>query len=319
MVTYPSTSSLPRMFPLLALAVFAGYLVSPSLTQQIASTSYLDFSLAEPDPQTGEVCVLQRVCLSNPAAIGNRFADPCPELEPAERMELPAFPPGCNCNDASDCGGSETARCLACVCQDCPESTATTGNGVLNPPLTFVVDTTKSVKPDKYSIFNLTQKVVERIVEIEANIPSYHLITFNDYGPNFRRNVDFRLDTADVYEFKQEITSLVFDSFDGGRDSKERLMQGLVGALENAPERSLIVVFTDNGSKDLNLRGEVLRLKEEKEITVYIVLTPIFEGFPNDPSLQVYDDVADQVFFIEDVGADFFLGSVETFEESNCI
>ena len=32
---------------------------------------------------------------------------------------------------------------------------------VLNPPLMFVIDTTKSVKPDKDSIFNLTGKVVE--------------------------------------------------------------------------------------------------------------------------------------------------------------
>ena len=32
---------------------------------------------------------------------------------------------------------------------------------MLNPPLMFVIDTTKSVKPDKDSIFNLTGKVVE--------------------------------------------------------------------------------------------------------------------------------------------------------------
>ena len=32
---------------------------------------------------------------------------------------------------------------------------------MLNPPLTFVIDTTKSVKPDKDSIFNLTKKVVD--------------------------------------------------------------------------------------------------------------------------------------------------------------
>ncbi len=68
-------------------------------------------------------------------------------------------------------------------------------------------------------------------------------------------------------------------------------MQGLLGAIENAPDRSLIVVFTDNGSKDLNLKNEVLRRKNEKGLTVYIVLTPIFEGFPRDPSLKVYDQV----------------------------
>ena len=96
-------------------------------------------------------------------------------------------------------------------------------------------------------------------------------------------------------------------------------MQGLFEALDNVPERSFIVIFKDNGSKDLNLKNGVLQRKREKNVTVYITLTPIFEGFPHDPSLVVYDEVADQVFFINEVGADFFLGSVETFEESNCI
>jgi len=49
------------------------------------------------------------------------------------------------------------------------------------------------------------------------------------------------------------------------------------------------------------------------------VLTPVYEGFPNDRSLNVYPQVADQVFFIEEVGADIFLTSVEAFEESNCV
>ena len=42
---------------------------------------------------------------------------------------------------------------------------------VLNPPLTFVIDTTKSVKPDKDSIFNLTKKVVDSIKIDSINIP----------------------------------------------------------------------------------------------------------------------------------------------------
>ena len=42
---------------------------------------------------------------------------------------------------------------------------------MLNPPLTFVVDTTKSVKPDKDSIFNLTSKVISSIKSEKINIP----------------------------------------------------------------------------------------------------------------------------------------------------
>ena len=125
--------------------------------------------------------------------------------------------------------------------------------------------------------------------------------------------------TDDVLQFKQEIISLEFESYDGGRDSKERLMQGLSVAVANTPEKSLIVVFTDNGSKDLRMRSEIERMKFEKEVTIYIVLTPIYEGFPNDPSLDAYDEVANEVFFISEVGADVFLSTVQEFEENNCI
>ena len=52
------------------------------------------------------------------------------------------------------------------------------------------------------------------------------------------------------------------------------LFQGLLVALQNASEKSLIVVFTDNGSKDLKLEKEINRLepglgiyKRKKEIT----------------------------------------------------
>jgi hypothetical protein len=46
------------------------------------------------------------------------------------------------------------------------------------------------------------------------------------------------------------------------------------------------VVFTDNGSKDLKLKKEILQLKAEKSLEIFIVLTPgvyftsiLFEAF----------------------------------------
>ena len=87
-------------------------------------------------------------------------------------------------------------RCLGnCKCMNCPQSGSGGGNGqsprnkVINPPLTFVIDTTKSVKPDKDSIFNLTQKVVESIKIDSINIPRFTLVSFNDYGPDINKNV----------------------------------------------------------------------------------------------------------------------------------
>ena len=94
--------------------------------------------------------------------------------------------------------------------------------------------------------------------------------------------------------------------------------QGLLVALQNASPKSLVVVFTDNGSKDLNLESEIIRLRKAKECEVFIVLTPAYEGKFNGPSLPSYGRMG-KVFLINEVGADSFLRDVEVFEETNCI
>lgn len=229
------------------------------------------------------------------------------------------LPAGCDCNpdlpNADDfCPGDD--RCVGCVCRNCPASTK--DSKVINPPLVFVIDTTKSVKPDKDSIFNLTRKVVQTIMQDEINIPRYQLVTFNDFGPAINRNVRLEIDTDDVVAFGKATAGLKFESYTGGRDSKERLTQGLLVALQNSSPKSLIVVFTDNGSKDLGLEKEINRLRKTKECEVYIVLTPEYEGRKNGKSLPVYNRMG-QVFLISDVGADSFLQRVEQFEEQNCL
>ncbi len=50
---------------------------------------------------------------------------------------------------------------------------------------------------------------------------------------------------------------------------------------------------------------------EDEWVAFWVLVEPFL--------LYFYPQVADQVFFINEVGADFFLGSVESFEETNCI
>ena len=159
-------------------------------------------------------------------------------------------------------------------------------------------------------LYHLCKYLCDMLIDI--------LFQFNDRGNDINLNVEVREPTDDVARFKQEIIGLEFESYNGGRDSKERLMQGLMVALKESPEKSLIVVFTDNGSKNLKLKNEIMRMKEEKNIEIFIVLTPIYEGSPGDRSLKVFNEVS-QVFPINEVGADMFLQTVEEFEEENCI
>merc|ERR1711899_390998 len=94
--------------------------------------------------------------------------------------------------------------------------------------------------------------------------------------------------------------------------------QGLMVALEVATPRTLIVVFTDNGSKDLFLEDDIISLREEKQCEVYIVLTPAYEGKITGKSLPSYGRMG-QVFLINEVGSDIFLKKVQQFETSNCL
>ena len=76
------------------------------------------------------------------------------------------------------------------------------------------------------------------------------------------------------------------------------VFQGLLVALQNASPNSLIVVFTDNGTKDLKLEREIIRLRDAKKCEVYIVLTPQYEGYFNGKSLPAYGRMG-SVGFIE--------------------
>ena len=58
------------------------------------------------------------------------------------------------------------------------------------------------------------------------------------------------------------------------------------------------MVFTDNGTKDLKLEREIIRLRDAKNCEVYIVLTPQYEGYFNGKSLPAYGRMG-SVGFIE--------------------
>ena len=80
---------------------------------------------------------------------------------------------------------------------------------MLNPPLMFVIDTTKSVKPDKDSIFNLTKKVVDSIKIDSINIPRFTLVSFNDFGPDINKNV--KVEVRNIFEYLWHLTENISD------------------------------------------------------------------------------------------------------------
>ena len=90
------------------------------------------------------------------------------------------------------------------------------------------------------------------------SIFQYQLVTFNDMGPDITRNVEVREPTEDLNRFKQEILGLEFESFDGGRDSKERLLQGLLVSIFRFIKKSLLPEVENNLKFPLHMECLVL-------------------------------------------------------------
>lgn len=85
--------------------------------------------------------ILWKVCIDNAEALA--------KLLPSE----PCLNEGCTCSTDGDCVSfGSAARCVACNCLECPVSV---GSEVINPPLTFVIDTTRS---DNYFFSTLILK-----------------------------------------------------------------------------------------------------------------------------------------------------------------
>lgn len=55
-------------------------------------------------------------------------------------------------------------------------------------------------------------------------------------------------------------------------------MKGLHRAVLSSPENSLVLVFTDASTKDMELLPEIAKVKRNKGLTVYIVLAPTYRG-----------------------------------------
>ena len=74
----------------------------------------------------------------------------------------------------------------------------------------------------------------------------------------------------------------------------------MLTACQQSPRESLILVTTDNGSKDDHLMNKIKKCLKEKGSTAYIVLNPYYEG--DQLSRKEYDEVADSVINISNNG-----------------
>ena len=95
-----------KVLPLLAFFLLAAAL---SADAQKFKMEELDFTEAEADPATGQLCITRKYCLANAEELAKRL--------PQE----PCFPPGCNCNADGDCTNGTAPYCADCRCSSFPQ------------------------------------------------------------------------------------------------------------------------------------------------------------------------------------------------------
>jgi hemicentin len=85
--------------------------------------------------------------------------------------------------------------------------------------------------------------------------------------------------------------SFRISSLTGNLDWPEPSITGLKYALEHAMKNSLVYVLTDATAKDYNLKSEVLKVVQKKQVKVSFIITGD-AGTKTDPGYQVFVDIA---------------------------
>ncbi|CAH2307095.1 uromodulin [Pelobates cultripes] len=155
------------------------------------------------------------------------------------------------------------------------------------PSLTFVVDTTGSMYYRLQQLVETTTRLLSRLYTNDTR--QYTLVQFNDpyVGP-----VDI---TCSKSEFGSYVSNLY--PLDGG-DCPELAMTGLLYALQNSPNGSLILLATDASAKDFDnssIVNDVFYLLEAKQAKV-IFLSSGYCSTPDSQDFLIYRNIASASF-----------------------
>uniref|UniRef100_A0A6I8Q5U1 Uromodulin n=1 Tax=Xenopus tropicalis TaxID=8364 RepID=A0A6I8Q5U1_XENTR len=157
---------------------------------------------------------------------------------------------------------------------------------IVTSSLTYVVDTTGSMYYDMQQLKVVNGWILDRtIAQFPCGDRQYTLVEFND--PSFGQ---VKM-TKSIDEFKSFISNLY--AYDGG-DCPEFAMNGLKVALENSPDRSIILVLTDASAKDyddISLLNSIRSLITTKQSQV-LFLTTGHCWDVNEPSFLIYREMA---------------------------
>jgi len=169
-------------------------------------------------------------------------------------------------------GGREDlcAGCCSCFKKRCIDS--------VHGSVGFAVDTTGSMQKS----LPLVKATIVELVSTGSEVPHWFLTGFNDPDVNLVK------ETTSPDEMKLAAEGLTFS---GGGDSKEQAIAGIDVTLDAMPDNGIILVFTDNGSHQLELENTVKEKSEKKNVKIlFAILTS--PGVIDNASLEVYESLS---------------------------
>jgi len=168
------------------------------------------------------------------------------------------------------------------------------------------------VKKSSKSILSLANGILDQLAEDKFNIPTWVLATFNDGGKGKDDNHPDNTNLVVVTnKFKKMKTSVNKIKFICSKKGPERATQGMLLTLHAMPQHGAVLVFTDDGSKNLDLIDDIIALKNEKDLKIYIVLAPKYKAKVGDASWVAYQNISDgNVFNLKDFSKDKFISAI---------
>ena len=94
---------------------------------------------------------------------------------------------------------------------------------------------------------------------------------------------------------------------------------GLLVTLNNLPENGIVLLFTDAPSKGLEKESELIRLRDQKKIKIFVVLAPQYGGKVGDQSWQMYTRLSEgKIYNMKDFSKEQFLKEIVQVVATTC-
>ena len=161
--------------------------------------------------------------------------------------------------------------------------------------LVFLMDTTGSFSGvDQNSALDLARGILDGLKKEKVNVPAYRLITIND------PDTEVGVRENSLKTFKDILTNLYSKNHPSGGDTPEQSLDGILKGLNDGNHGEVFCLFTDAPSHQLNLKRDILRKKTEKDVPIFVFITPDYNIYDssNNRSFRVYQEITGRHTYI---------------------